>query len=81
MDSANHLVHLPVHLGGVTMDSVFHPLNVVMGTGSVLMAVMNSTAVSIDLLVSHVHALHVQILCLVIHIPSQHHVPILSGSV
>ena len=34
------------------MDSVFLPPNVVMETGSALMAVMNSTAVSIDLFVS-----------------------------
>jgi len=32
------------------MDSVSHPTNVVMETGSVLMAVMNSTAVSTELL-------------------------------
>jgi len=32
------------------MDSVSHPTNVVMETGSVLMAVMNSTAVSTRLL-------------------------------
>ena len=40
--------HVPVLSGGVAMDSVSHLSNVVMGTGSVLMAVMNSTAVSMD---------------------------------
>ena len=40
------LQHAPTLSGGVTMDNVSHLTNVVMGTESVLMAVMNSTAVS-----------------------------------
>ena len=40
----------PVLSGRVAMDSVSHPPNVVMETGSVLMAVMNVTAVSAELL-------------------------------
>ena len=35
------------------MDSVLAPTNVAMETGNVLMTVMNSTAVSIDLLVHY----------------------------
>ena len=46
------LQHVPALSGGVAMDSVFHTPNAVMGTGTVPMPVMNSTAVSIDLLVS-----------------------------
>jgi len=34
------LQHAPALSGGVAMDSVSHPTNVVMETGSVLMAVM-----------------------------------------
>ena len=37
------------------MDSVSHPTNIVMGTGSVLMAVMNSTVVSTKLLASFLY--------------------------
>jgi len=40
------LQHAPALSGGVIMDNVSHPTNVVMGTGSALMEVMNSTAVS-----------------------------------
>ena len=40
----------PVLSGDAAMDSVFPPTNVVMETGSVLMAVMNVTAVSAELL-------------------------------
>ena len=47
------LQNVPVLSGGVTMDSVtmdsvYPPPNIVMGTGSVLMAVMNSTAVYVS---------------------------------
>ena len=42
--------HVPVLSGHATMDSVFTPPNIVMGTGSAQMAVMNSTAVSTGLL-------------------------------
>ena len=45
-----HVQGVPVLNGRVTMDSVSHPPNVVMETGSVLMAVTNSTAVSAELL-------------------------------
>jgi len=41
---------VPVISGDATVDSVSHPTNVVMETGSVLMAVMNLTAVSTRLL-------------------------------
>ena len=40
------LQDVPVLSGGVPMDSVSHPTNVVMESGSVRTAVMNSTAVS-----------------------------------
>jgi len=39
------LTHAPTLSGGVAMDSVSHPPNVVMGTGSAQMAVMNSSAI------------------------------------
>ena len=42
--------HAPVLNGGVAMDSVSHPTDVVMDTGTALMAVMNSSVVSTELL-------------------------------
>ena len=47
--SVQFLQHAPAISGGAAMDSVSTPTYVVMGTRSVLMAVMSSTAVSADL--------------------------------
>jgi len=40
------LQHAPALSGGVAADSVSHPINVVMGTDTAQMAVMNSSVVS-----------------------------------
>ena len=52
------LQHVLVLSGGVAMDSVSHPPNVVMETGSAQMGVMNSIAVSIVLFACLSHTFH-----------------------